>query len=1405
MTELNEREEGIFNEAKNYSDPEKRSAYLQLACHGDVSLQQRLERLLEAAGRATDFFQVPASADEDTVAGVGVPLSEGPGTVIGRYKILQQIGEGGMGAVFMAEQTEPVVRKVALKIIKLGMDTRQVVARFEAERQALAMMDHPNIARVLDAGSTESGRPYFVMELVKGVPITDYCDKNKLSTEERLKLFMPVCHAIQHAHQKGIIHRDIKPANVMVTLHDGHPVPKVIDFGIAKATNQKLTEKTLFTNYAQMIGTPAYMSPEQAELSGLDVDTRTDVYSLGVLLYELLTGTTPFPAKELMSMGYGEMQRVIAETEPPKPSTRLSTMGHEQLTAVAQNRCMDVSAVGKVFSGDLDWIVMKALEKDRTHRYETVNGLVADVKRHLDDEPVTAAAPTFSYQLRKFYRRNRSYLQIAASVVVLLLISVFFSSWQAVLAKRAQAYAEAESERASGASEDARREKENAEAKREEAERATKALRRELYLADMSRIASAYEANNREEMQHLLVKHIPATGEDDLRGLEWRMWMGAAHREVDTLSPFLGGDQMSVSSVKQVAVFSLYPGIAQVVDLKTLELVIELPFYEEWENVPELEGGSNRFRASISPDGKWLVAVCADGRIRRWRTSDWERVEPDVIIPLEAPIKGGNYPPFVTWSEDGTRAVVSTEIGPCVYSFPDWKLESAYQIPESLGDFAYTRFSGFGDHLIAVVYDQDFDSGTIATLEYPFDKVSRRIHLSGSRFFVSSSPGKDWLVVCRYEHGLEFRKSSDLTLIDGIEVDTNGLNPEQAVFSDTGERMAIKLESGVIRVWDTRRQRFLGEVPGDSSYVSDFGFMPDEKRLIVNFSRGVTKIWDPRQAGNYQEVLNSEAGCGFGFLGAGRLGWRDLESPLPLVQEPRILRRMPDSNSVRVSKASPLRVYDIEKGEAIDPTFASDELFVAHSMSSNGRFFAGLKVDGTLALWDTLDGRMTATTGLPQPYQESGCYSLVVANDGGRAAWIQLDSGEATRCHVWNIGDGQLRRLEPRETGIRLSFDNSGEKLAQIVADGGSSYVEILSLDEHHLSSVRTTFGGPSFDVKFSPTDSVFAFAGWAQRVELGLLGDLGRRQVLSTRHSEPIHELVYSVDGQQIISGGGDRWVKIWDARTGEMRSELPEHDINHWVTALLLDPNDEWFGLKLSDEPFQLWRIPALSETHRNPRILQSRLNHLAMAQEWEEAEEIAASLENYPEVAVFERFALAARRGDEAKMQQILLSFIDSIKGPQARILRAILACHLPIAQTGEIGITEIQPLVKDLYRGDLAALEGIAVHAGNGLALAAYRSSEWQQAWEISNSISSEKGQYPHIRQRALVTAAMASHQLGNVIVASQLLEQAREVFENGVRAFNSNGWRVPEWALWTSGLPLLREAEQLIEGKATTTL
>ncbi len=457
------REEALFQLALS-KPATKRAAWLDAECEGDTALRQRLEASLAAHEQpATEL----ADADASTVkADEGIhDIDEALGQTLGRYKLLERVGEGGCGAVYVAEQTEPVRRRVALKVIKLGMDTKQVVARLEAERQALAMMDHPNIAKVLDAGMTEgrarhsvraeagptdsgaqgtdapylsAGRPYFVMELVRGIKITDYCDQANLTTRERLDLFIKVCHAIQHAHQKGIIHRDIKPSNILVTLHDGVPVPKVIDFGIAKATEGRLTDNTVYTQLHQFIGTPAYMSPEQAEMSGLDIDTRSDIYSLGVLLYELLAGSTPFDAKELMASGIDAMRKTIREKEPQRPSTRLATLGADQLTTTAKRRSADTSKLLHQLKGDLDWIVMKCLEKDRARRYDTANGLAADLKRHLNNEPVVARPPTAAYKFQKAFRRNKLAFAAGTAIAASLVIGIAASVWQAVRATQAE-------------------------------------------------------------------------------------------------------------------------------------------------------------------------------------------------------------------------------------------------------------------------------------------------------------------------------------------------------------------------------------------------------------------------------------------------------------------------------------------------------------------------------------------------------------------------------------------------------------------------------------------------------------------------------------------------------------------------------------------------------------------------------------------------------------------------------------------------------------------------------------------------------------------------------------------------------------------------------------------------------
>ncbi|HWQ91051.1 MAG TPA: serine/threonine-protein kinase [Clostridia bacterium] len=432
------KEQSLFEAALEINDPAEREAFLTQSCAGNLELRNEVAKLLAAHARSDRLFSPGVSK---FVAGVRdavtpTPLRpreaasiEKPGLPIGRYKILQPLGEGGCGMVYLAEQEEPVRRRVALKIIKLGMDTKSVIARFEAERQALALMDHPNIAKVLDAGATESGRPYFVMELVRGIRITKYCDEHRLGLRQRLLLFIQVCQAIQHAHQKGVVHRDIKPSNILVTVNNNVPMPKVIDFGIAKAAEGRLTDNPAFTVMGQLIGTPAYMSPEQVEMGGLDVDTRSDIYSLGVLLYELLTGRTPFDQKSLVGSGFDAMRRTLLEQEPPSPSAMLASLTRADLAATAECRRAEPAKLSRSITGDLDWIVMKALEKDRTRRYETADGLAMDIQRFLDTEPVLARPPSQLYRLRKLICRNRVVFASGTIVILTLIMGLGASTW----------------------------------------------------------------------------------------------------------------------------------------------------------------------------------------------------------------------------------------------------------------------------------------------------------------------------------------------------------------------------------------------------------------------------------------------------------------------------------------------------------------------------------------------------------------------------------------------------------------------------------------------------------------------------------------------------------------------------------------------------------------------------------------------------------------------------------------------------------------------------------------------------------------------------------------------------------------------------------------------------------------
>jgi serine/threonine protein kinase/WD40 repeat protein len=641
--------EAVFFAALEKKSPVDRAAYLDQACGGDPDLRRCVDKLLAAQPRVGDFMQAPAPGLPPTT---DTGSTERAGMIIGPYKLLHEIGEGGMGTVWMAEQEQPVKRRVALKVIKPGMDSRQVLARFEAERQALALMDHPNIAKVLDAGAVRahnadepeasatarastvayasgSSRPYFVMELVKGIPITEFCDKNKLSARERLELFIPVCNAIQHAHHKGVIHRDIKPSNVLVALYDGKPMPKVIDFGVAKAISEPLTDKTLFTRHGQVVGTFEYMSPEQATLDALDVDTRSDIYALGVLLYELLTGTTPLEKDRLRQAGFAEVLRLIREEEPPKPSTRLTSSPGLLATAAAYRKS-DSQRLSKEVRGELDWIVMKCLDKDRNRRFATANGLALDIERYLKDEPVTACPPTLGYRLRKWARKHKVAFATTSAIAAALLIGIVLTGWQAVRATNAEqatatALGKAAEERDTaitlGKQLDTRLI--DLQAANEKIHLAREEMRRARYAGDMQALPLTWEAGNAAEARQILERQ-----DEGLLGFEWHYWNQQTHAEVasgklpglpeDRLSRagLSGGDWKFSSDGSRIAYLNFSEGSSKphertlfVWDAATRKLLLSHQIAVEGLPADANLSSSSSVDFSLSNDGKRMAVA----------------------------------------------------------------------------------------------------------------------------------------------------------------------------------------------------------------------------------------------------------------------------------------------------------------------------------------------------------------------------------------------------------------------------------------------------------------------------------------------------------------------------------------------------------------------------------------------------------------------------------------------------------------------------------------------------------------------------------------------------------------------------------------------------------------------------
>jgi eukaryotic-like serine/threonine-protein kinase len=1119
MKDSEERLREIFLAALELSG-EARVQYLSDACGGEHDLLEKVETLLAAHHDSTGILNTGADLEAATL---GDELSEGPGTSIGRYKILQLIGEGGMGVVYMAEQTQPVVRKVALKIIKLGMDTKQVVARFEAERQALALMDHPNIAKVLDASATDSGRPYFVMELVKGVSITDYCDKNKLSTHQRLELFVPVCQSIQHAHQKGIIHRDIKPSNVMVTLHDGKPVPKVIDFGIAKATNQRLTEKTLFTHYAQMIGTPAYMSPEQAEMSGLDVDTRTDVYSLGVLLYELLTGTTPFSSKELMSLGYGEMQRIIAEEDPPKPSTRLSTLMGAEQTVIAGRRNISADKLPKQIAGDLDWIVMKSMEKDRVRRYDTVSGLIADLHRYLNDEPVDAVAPTFAYQFSKFYRKHGRMLKTLAAALALLAVATGVSSWQAVKAIRAERRLEGERDRAVEAESRATEERAKVVALSVDQEKS-------LYFSHISLAHRELIANRPVHAQALLGK-CP----EHLRNWEWfYLWRQTEVPGMETLDYH--------SPVISIAFSPNGRELAAV--CADGSLVIRDRSNRAERRFTVREGDSEQIRyatrwqlvrwVAYSPDGEQVAVVAGNNEVKLLSATTGELLR--TFSGHQALIH------FLTFSPDGNQlATAGFDPSIRVWDAKNGDLKHVSKVdsmPICLsyvlqGEQLVSGHLGRSDNLRfwdpstgQELRSQSLHRGGVLGMDYhepsqllatsSYDTTLRLTDLTKSKSTVMHGHVESGLGVCLSPNGSRLVSMADdqsLRVWDprtGREILTFRSfmeHPFEVLFEPEGDRILAVDHSNRVVVLDGAPLKESAD--SDSSYESQGGmsvldveYSPMSGALLAVGDGGIVEIWDRGESGDpYLLKFGADTvfDGAFSFDGrhvvtvSGHLTYNEIrvweaEAPyralavFPMDVQPPAVTFDRSGKYVVVGGANgDLYAFDWAESRRLTVVGSHDSSVTGISASQDGKWIASSGLDGTVRIWG----------GDPRQQLSRG----EVVFDRGRTYFWAGFSPDSSRLAV-------------------------GDRIGGIVVIDAASGDTVLTIPKAHGDNIRR--------VVFSPNGNYLASASADQTVRVWASGT-GKPIGVLMGHRSRVNSVCFSADGRSLASGDGAGILRFW------------------------------------------------------------------------------------------------------------------------------------------------------------------------------------------------------------------------------------------------------------------------------------
>jgi WD40 repeat protein len=1008
------------------------------------------------------------------------------------------------------------------------------------------MMDHPNIAKVLDAGTTEAGRPYFIMELVRGIRITEYCDQNHLSTRERLDLFIKVCHAIQHAHQKGIIHRDIKPSNIMVTLHDGVPVPKVIDFGIAKATEGRLTDATVYTQLHQFVGTPAYISPEQAEMSGLDIDTRSDIYSLGVLLYELLIGSTPFDAQELMASGIDAMRKMIREKEPVRPSTRLLTLQGEELTTTAKRRSSDAPKLVHQLKGDLDWIVMKCLEKDRTRRYETASGLASDLKRHLNNEPVLARPPSAAYKFQKAFRRNKLVFTAAAAVGGVLVLGAIVSTWQAVRATHAKRDALAAQAQAVQAQAQAVKAQANQAKLRQQAEAEELAARQRAYASDMNVAKQALDGNNLGRVLDLLKRQRPQPGQRDLRGWEWRyLWQQCRSDALFTLCQESSEiESLAVSQDGQWLAIGRYRGGLEVRDLRTREQVFQLA-----------EGGF--VYAVFSPTEPLLAftsSTFSDSGEERDTLRLWNAATRQMIgapLPLNSECTG------LAFAKDGRTLVTATSSPGTEAQIILWRISEGTKLTnynaEQIGDDSGTGFAATPDLSLAA-------------------------------------------------YGLESgKKLCVVDLRDGKKLWTNNAAQEfveALAFSPDGKTLASAngfAESDTdIRLWDVASGKEIGRLKGHGSWVSSLVFWPDGKKLASSSGDQTIRIWDVASQqcldvlrGHRLEVWRLAllpdhttlvSGCKDGTVCFWDTSVRHSHEARITLPEPMTAWRFaPDSQSVvtldpqgRVTRWQGRDFQQAETLFEIDTNrYPEGDLF-----SSDGRWLAVTTTNNVLQVWDVSRGRPRREL----PRQGGKIYAPSFSADGNKlVTW----SGDDKVFREWDLNSNPSQPIHSwGAPGKYWAIASSPDQRLWLVADHGAN---ALLEDLEGEGSVRTNLDVHEMSgAAFSPDGKLFAVAsymGYARVWETATW-----REVATLRgYLLSVSSVAFSRDGERLATGGDNKEaLKLWD--TASWQEVLTLEGQGSLFGSTAISPDGNAIGAMSTagnaGGAMHLWRAPSWAE---------------------------------------------------------------------------------------------------------------------------------------------------------------------------------------------------------------------------------